>query len=415
MNAGRFLSWASAETFFVLSVLVAVAFAIMSNEISSVLTLTEAELGLLSGVFFVTYAVGQLAFGILISQVSARLVLGFAALLAASGTLLFSVSDGFASALIARGLMGLGLSSTFVGVIYLAGRSYGENFAFMSSLSQSVANLFAAGLATVNSFFFVLVDFRRPFLVLTALLVVSAALVFRLVIGAPASTAAQSREPLATALAVSIASRHFWAATVFYCGTFGTLLAFADLWNIQFQMVFFAHSVQQGAVMNAMIPLGVTVGGLVAGAWAAKSGYALPARVLVLLVVACFVVLIVVPLPAWMAGALMVVAGCGFASSTLGLAALQEHLPSPAVPLATSLTVTAAFLFGGLVQPLVGRAIGVPHRASELLALGSANADFGTYQHGLVWLLVSVACAAAASFFLSTRTNEPVAPRSLGG
>ena len=153
MNTNRFLSWGSAEIFFIFSVLVAVAFAIMSNEISSVLKLTGSDLGLLSGVFFVTYAMGQLVLGILISQLSARLVLGFTALLSASGTFVFSISEGFMSALIARAMMGLGLSSTFVGVIYLVGRGCGKNFAFMSSLRQSLTNLIAAALAITSAFF----------------------------------------------------------------------------------------------------------------------------------------------------------------------------------------------------------------------------------------------------------------------
>lgn len=411
MSANRFLSWASAEIFYTLSVLVAVAFAILSSEISSALKLTASDLGLLSGVFFFTYAAGQLVLGILISRVSARLVLGFTGLLSAASTFLFSISEGFTSALIAWGMMGIGLSSTFVGVIYLLGRDYGKNFAFMSSLSQSLTNLFAAALAVISAFFPILVDFRRPFQVLTAMLIVSAVLVFLLVGGEVAATTTKTKPSLSQAFRVSIANKRFWAALVFYCGTFGTLLAFTNLWDIQFQMNFFSHTVQQSAVMNSMIPLGMTVGGLVAGAWAVKSGFALPARVFVLAVLVCFIIQLIVPLSAVATGALMFIAGCGFASSTLGLAALQENLPSYAAPPATSLTVTAAFIFGGLVQPLVGAAIGGPHRASELLDLvQSSNPDFGTYQRGLAWLVGSIACAAAASFFLGpsgSRAGNP--------
>ena len=100
------------------------------------------------------------------------------------------------------------------------------------------------------------------------------------------------------------------------------------------------------------------------------------------------------------AGILMFLIGCGFGSSTLGLAVIHQHLPETAAPLATSLAVTAACLFGGIVQPLVGSAISAPHRASELLSLiHSENPDFGTYQRGLIWLLASVGCSAIASFF----------------
>ncbi len=61
--------------------------------------------------------------------------------------------------------------------------------------------------------------------------------------------------------------------------------------------------------------------------------------------------------------------GCGFGSATLGLAALQQYLPATAAPLATFLVATAACLFVGMVQPLVGAALGAPHRSGQILNL----------------------------------------------
>jgi sugar phosphate permease len=69
MKSNNMLAWGSAQIFFMLSVLVAVVFAILSNEIMQKLSLDASDLGLLGGVFFVTYAVSQLVLGILISRV----------------------------------------------------------------------------------------------------------------------------------------------------------------------------------------------------------------------------------------------------------------------------------------------------------------------------------------------------------
>lgn len=405
MKSNNFVSWSCSQLFFVLSVLIAVVFAILSNQIVQTLHLNESALGLLGGVFFVTYAFSQLILGILISKMPARLVLGPTAILAAIGTLVFSQSEGLTSAVIARALMGIGLGSTFVGVIYIVGKRFSDRFAFMSSLSQSVTNVCAAALAIASAFFMV-ASFRSPFYVLAFLFAVSAVLIFIFVDDAPVIAEGKGAT-LGEAFKASIRSSQFWAAVVFYCGTFGTLLAFADLWNIQFQMNFFAHTIQQSAVMNSMIPLGVTVGGLAAGAWAGKVGFVLPARLAVILVLICFIILILFPLPFLAAEVMMFVIGCGFGSSTLGLAAIHLHLPAHAAPLATSLVVTAACIFGGVIQPLVGSAISAPHRAGELFALvHSPNPDFGTYQRGLIWLVVSVAAAVIASFFFKLPTNS---------
>lgn len=109
MKSNNILAWGSAQLFFMLSVLVAVVFAILSSEIERQLGLDASDLGLLGGVFFVTYAVSQLALGILISRIPARWVLGPTAILTALGTFYFSLSEGLTAAIIARALMGLGL------------------------------------------------------------------------------------------------------------------------------------------------------------------------------------------------------------------------------------------------------------------------------------------------------------------
>jgi MFS family permease len=284
-------------------------------------------------------------------------------------------------------------------VIYLVGQRFGKNFALMSALSQSLANVGAATLAIMSAFMPILVDFRFPFQVLAILFLISAGLIFLFVDDGPPDVSGPA-PTLDTAFKAAMASGQFWAALVFYCGTFGTMLAFSDLWNIQFQMNFFQHTVQQSAEMNAMIPLGVTVGGLLAGWWAGRSGLVMPARVFGLTVLFCFFVLLLAPLTIQTTWLIMFLIGCGFGSSTLGLAVLQESLPEGTAPLATSLVVTAACIVGGIIQPLVGAAINSPHRSGEILNLiHSTSPDFGTYQRGLLWLLASVMCAVVASFF----------------
>ncbi|WNV04693.1 MFS transporter [Candidatus Methylospira mobilis] len=408
MTSNRHISWIVAEKFFILSVLVAVLFAILSDEIAQTLKLDQSQLGLLSGVFFITYAVGQLGFGIALSLISPRFILAGTAALSAVGTILFAVSDSFGAAIMARALMGIGLSSTFVGVIYLVGANYSGNFAFMSSLSQSLANLSAAAIAILSALIPFLVDFRMPFLIMGILFLINAVLLFLFLGKSSAGNSASSpKANLGAALKTSVTNPQFWAALVYYSGLFGSLLAFADLWNIQFQMNFFKHSIETSSVMNAMIPVGVTIGGLLAGAWAERSGFVLPARCFGILTVLFFIVMLFIPLPEFAAGAMMFLMGFGFSGSILGLTPIQKNLPATAVPLATSLVVTSAFIFGGVIQPLIGGAIGAPHRASILINLLQGDTpDFGAYQRGILWLLFSVVIATAASFFFKEKTNK---------
>ena len=92
------------------------------------------------------------------------------------------------------------------------------------------------------------------------------------------------------------------------------------------------------------------------------------------------------------------ITGWGLSGAMLGLVALQRHLPPYAAPLATSLVATAANIFGGAVQPLIGYAVGVRPRGELLTIFQSSNPDFGTAQRGLILVLVSVLLALIASF-----------------
>ena len=198
----------------------------------------------------------------------------------------------------------------------------------------------------------------------------------------------------------------FWLSVLYYGGLFGSLLAFADLWNIQFQTSFFKHSIEESSVMNAMIPIGVTVGGLVAGLWADKSGFIIPARVFGVLTVLFLALILYIPLPESVAGVTMLLIGFGFSGSILGLTTLQKNLPPEAVALATSLVITAACIFSGVVQTLIGNALASPHQAKVFADfLTGTIADFGTYQAGMMWIFGSAIISTLASFLFKEVRN----------
>jgi OPA family sugar phosphate sensor protein UhpC-like MFS transporter len=412
----RFLGWATTEVFFILSVLQAVLFAILAKNISQSLALDASQLGYLGGVFFSTYAIGQLVFGSLMGRISAHALLSGTALVSSVGILILASSEGLTTAIIARVLVGIGLSSSFVGVIHLLSRDYGDRFAFMSSLSQSLANVCASLMAMLSAAIPFLVDFRAPFRVVGVLLAISAVLMF-LSVRKPAQSATISgRGPgLGTVLGMCLRSGQLWVALLFYSGLFGTLLAFANLWNIQFQLSYFGHSVEQAAFINAMIPLGVTVGSITAGLWADRAGFVMPSRVYAVLSLALFLTLFLVSLPASLVRGAMFFVGFGLSGSILALTAVQKHLPAEARSLGTALVVTAAYVIGGVIQPLVGATISAPRRATELLILVESNTpEFATYQRGLLWILGAVSLAVVASFFFKPAERMPQRPSASG-
>lgn len=85
--------------------------AVISPELVAGFGLTAADLGLLTSAYFLAFAAFQLPVGILLDRFGPRRVNACLLLVAASGALLFSLSEAFAPLLVGRALIGLGVSA----------------------------------------------------------------------------------------------------------------------------------------------------------------------------------------------------------------------------------------------------------------------------------------------------------------
>ena len=84
--------------------------AVIAGRLVSDLQLDAAQLGLLTSVYFLTFAAVQLPLGVALDHYGPRRVQGFLLLLAASGTALFASADNVPTLLIGRALIGLGVA-----------------------------------------------------------------------------------------------------------------------------------------------------------------------------------------------------------------------------------------------------------------------------------------------------------------
>lgn len=416
----RYLAWAAAEFFFVTSIVVATFFAVLSTDIASALKLDDVQLGTLSGTFFLIYSVSQLLLGSLLGIWPTRLVMTVTAMSAAAGCILFALSSSMALAMAARVLMGIGLSCTFVGVIHVIQRDCSDRFSLLAALSQALANLTGAGLTLLMGVTALFVSFRPTFVVAGIFcLVAAAAAMFLIDRGRQSGT--RARRPIALAPAASLCealkacagSLQFWMALIYFGCLHGTMLAYANLWDIQFQKDFFRHDGATSDWFNAMIPLGVVAGSIGVGIWAHRRGdHVVPARGFGLLTVAAFAIMQTVHLPEHVAMAMNFVIGIGVSGAVLGLTTLKEHLPAPARALATAIVVTAGNFMGGILQPLIGSILEAPLHVSALHALLRTNTpDFDTYQQGFGILFITVIVGSAASLaFRSGPAHHATAP-----
>ena len=91
--------------------------AVMAAPLATELGLGADDLGLLTSVYFVTFAAAQIPIGILLDRFGPRRVQSVLLLVAAVGSTLFAVSDHFWMLLVGRALIGLGVASAMTALM----------------------------------------------------------------------------------------------------------------------------------------------------------------------------------------------------------------------------------------------------------------------------------------------------------
>jgi predicted MFS family arabinose efflux permease len=127
---------------FALSMFCRVSTAIISPDLAHELSLSSAQLGQLSAAFFYAFAANQIPLGLALDRFGARRVMGALGVLAGIGAVLFAAGHSFESLLLARVLMGIGLSGNLMVVLALLVAWFPvDRFAFMGGLVISIGTL----------------------------------------------------------------------------------------------------------------------------------------------------------------------------------------------------------------------------------------------------------------------------------
>ena len=89
--------------------------AVLAPYLSNDLSINAEQLGLITSAYFLTFGLFQLPLGVLLDKFGARKVQSILFLVAATGAILFSLGNDVWSLVIARGLIGLGVSGALMG------------------------------------------------------------------------------------------------------------------------------------------------------------------------------------------------------------------------------------------------------------------------------------------------------------
>ncbi len=204
--------------------------AVMAAPLATELSLGADDLGLLTSVYFLTFAAAQIPIGIVLDRYGPRRVQSVLLVIAAVGSTLFAVSDHFWMLLIGRALIGLGVASAMTaGLKALVLWFPGDRVPLLNGLMVMLGALGAVTATLPADLLLDWLGWRELFGLFAGLTAASAALIYLIVPEAtPAATGAVS-----AGLRKVYADPRFWRLAPLSASCIGTAWALQGLWAAQ--------------------------------------------------------------------------------------------------------------------------------------------------------------------------------------
>lgn len=138
--------WGLGCLFYFYECLLQVSPSVMSQELMRDFSVTSQTLGILSGIYFYSYAAMQLPGGVLMDYFGPHRLLTLATVVCAVSTIAFGLTDNFFMACIARLMIGFGSAFAAVGTMKLAANWFpAQRFALLTGLMVTIGMMGAIG------------------------------------------------------------------------------------------------------------------------------------------------------------------------------------------------------------------------------------------------------------------------------
>jgi MFS family permease len=301
--------------------------AVMAAPLATELGLGADDLGLLTSVYFVTFAAAQIPIGILLDRYGPRRVQSVLLLVAAVGSTLFAVSDHFLMLLLGRALIGLGVASAMTaGLKALVLWFPGDRVSLLNGLMVMLGALGAVTATLPADLLLDWIGWRELFGLLAGLTVASAVMIYLIV--PEAAPVASSAVPVG--LRKVYADPRFWRVAPLSASCIGTAWALQGLWAAQWLKD--VEGLDRAGVVFHLFAMAValSLGAILLGVAAdrlRKRGVgprALLGLVAAVFIATQFALILRVPIPSYLLWA--VVAAIG-AATVLSFAILAEYFP----------------------------------------------------------------------------------------
>lgn len=304
--------------------------ALTAEPLTAEFSLTPSNLGLLTSVYFLTFAAAQIPIGVFLDRYGPRQVQAVLLVIAAGGAALFGASDGFLSLLAGRALIGLGVAAALAASLKATVLWFPrERIALVNGWMVMLGALGAVTATAPSEWLLAAIGWRELFGWLAMATAVAAGAVYLLVPEAPPSPSAANSRPFAGLREIYTDPR-FWRLAPLSATTIGTAWALQGLWAAPWLRD--VERLDRAALVNHLLAMAValSIGALLLGVLATRlRRRSVEPQAVVGVVAALFMTVLTAlilrwPLPSYVLWCLIAAAG---AVTVLSYAALANHFP----------------------------------------------------------------------------------------
>lgn len=235
--------WGLGCLFYFYECLLQVSPSVMSNELMRDFSVTSQTLGVLSGIYFYSYAAMQLPGGVLMDYFGPQRLLTIATTICAISTIAFGLTDNFFMACIARLMIGFGSAFAAVGAMKLAANWFpAERFALLTGMMVTIGMLGAIGGEAPLALLIDNTGWRHSMVIMGSIGLFLAVLIFAIAKDVPkhhtiANThSSKDDEPMLQSLIALLRNKQLWLVA-FYGGLmYMATPIFCGLWGVPFLM-----------------------------------------------------------------------------------------------------------------------------------------------------------------------------------
>ena len=353
-----------------------VSLSVVASELQRDFQASAGVIGLLGSVYFYCYAFMQIPSGLLSDSVGPRKTVAVSLLLAAAGSLLFSLAPNVPVAIAARAMVGLGVSMVFIPTMKVLSQWFrAREFAHMSGVFQS-----AGGLGVLAGTWFLGLmatqwGWRASFRIITVCTLGIAAAAWLIVRNRPTDKGwpsiaeiehheNETRQPAGTislwqGMRMVLAERHFWLIGLWFFLDCGIFFGFGNLWSGPYLMHCYGLTRAQASALLSTIAWGMVIGGPALGVLSQKvlksrkKTLILSMAVLSALLLLSALCTAALP-PAVLVGWFFLFSVCSSAIVIMGFTATKELFPVEIAGTSIGMVNFFPFFGGAVFQPILG-------------------------------------------------------------